>query len=203
MGFACVDIIKKHYIYDYRYENKKILIKAESNSNTALYNSMILSADCLILNTLPFFSNNRKYTLNHELGIKDAFLSHITGRNGNNIDLVWFNGYEFNDSYQIVCSLGLPIIIMYSGKKYTFMETIQEELRGSITAHSLIPDVYYSKVNNTYTCHISDLHKVLQHIGITPSHNILMAVKNYAQSEIINTLKDYHAKPHTKKIEIS
>ena len=203
MGFACIDVNKKTSIFNFNYEHKRILINllAEENPISAQYASMLLAADCLIVNSLPFFSKNHKYTLNNELRIKYAFPSHITERSG--FDLVWFNGYEYNKIDWIACNLGLPIIIMYDWKKEIFLDNIHNELQGSIAAHSSIPHVYYSKVNNTYSCHISDLHKVLQHIGITPSHNILMAVKNYAQSEIINTLKDYHAKPHTKKIEIS
>lgn len=203
MGFACIDVNNKIPLFTQKYKDKRVLLSklAEENSVSAQYSSMILSADCVILDTLPFFSNNHKYTLNNKLKFKEAFPSHITGRSG--FDLVWFNGYEYNRLDWIACHLEIPIIIMYSWKKYTFMEVIQEELKGSTTAHSPIPDVYYSEVNNTYTCHISDLHKVLEHIGITPSHNILMAVRNYAQTEIINILKDYHVKPNTKKIEIS
>ena len=203
MGFTCVDVNNKVPLFTQKYKDKRVLLNklAEENPISAQYASMLLAADCLILNSLPFFSKNRKYTLNNELGIKHAFPSHITGRNG--FDLVWFNGYEYNRIDWIACHLEIPIITMYSWKKHAFMDTIQEELRGSQTAHSPIPDVYYSKVNNTYACHISDLHRVLEHIGITPSHNILMAVRNYAQTEIINTLKDYHVKPNTKKIEIS
>lgn len=204
MGFACVDVINKVALLTKQYKDKRILLSKlakKKDSTTAQYNSMILSADCVILDTLPFYSSNHKYTLNHELKLKEAFPSHITGRSG--FDLVWFNGYEYNRLDYITCYLKIPIIIMYSWKKDVFMDTIQDELRGSITAHSPIPDVYYSKVNNTYACHISDLHKVLEHIGITPSHNILMAVRNYVQTDIINILKDYHVKPHTKKVEIS
>lgn len=203
MGFACIDVNNKIPLFTQKYKDKRVLLSklAEENSVSAQYGSMILSADCVIIDTLPFFSNNHKYTLNNELKIKEAFPSHITGRS--DFDLVWFNGYEYNRLDWIAYHLEIPIIIMYSWKKYTFMETIQEELRGSITAHSPIPDVYYSKVNNTYACHISDLHKVLEHIGITPSHNILMAVRNVVSTDILNTLRNYHVKPHTKKIEIS
>lgn len=203
MGFACIDVNNKVPLFTQKYKDKRVLLSklAEENSVSAQYSSMILSADCVILDTLPFFSNNHKYTLNNKLKFKEAFPSHITGRNG--FDLVWFNGYEYNRLDWIACHLEIPIIIMYSWKKYTFMETIQEELKGSTTANSPIPDVYYSEVNNTYTCHISDLHKVLQHIGINSSHNILIAVRNSVSPEILNTIKDYHVKPNTKKIEIS
>ena len=203
MGFACIDVNNKVPLFTQKYKDKRVLLNklAEENSVSAQYASMILAADCVILDTLPFFSNNYTYTLNNELKIKEAFPPHITGRSG--FDLVWFNGYEYNRLDWIVCHLGLPIIIMYSWKKYAYMETMQEELKGLITGHSSIPNVYYSKVNNTYTCHIDDLHTLLKHIGITPSHNILMAVRNIASTDILNTLKDYHVKPHTKKIEIS
>lgn len=203
MGFACVDVNNKVPLFTQKYKDKRVLLNklAEENSVSAQYASMILAADCLILNSLPFFSKNRKYTLNNELGIKHAFPSHITGRGG--FDLVWFNGYEYNKIDWIVCNLGLPIIIMYDWKKEVFLNEIRDELQGSMSAHTSIPHVYYSKVNNTYVCHISDLHKTLEHIGITPSHNILMAVRNAASTKILNTLKDYHVKPHTKKIEIS
>lgn len=200
MGFACIDP-ENNILITHKYRINKILESKLTKSLHKIneYWEIILSADCLIIDSRPIFSTKTTYTLNNELGIKKDH-SHITGRSG--FDLVWFNG-SFDDIDHFARWSGIPIIIMYSWKEDEYKKCIYNELYTSPSANTSIPNVYYAKVNDTYVCHVNDLQRTLNLIGINQSHNVLVSVHCYAYPNIIKELRNFYAKPRPKKTKIS